>query len=271
MVFFDSVLDREEEVRNIVDHSNFESDGAEILGEDGNLESTNKEILGEGGNSVAVRSPNGYVLKGVDEDVEFLEERESELSQIQIVPDNEVVVVLYCEGKGEYFNSIVEAESGDNLERSGLVRMREANLTHKDAIKHFGFDEVIEKDFQMFSNLAREGILYEDFKPANIGYFRVSESESQGFEDMEPLPIDLYDSDSLTNEEFTIVDFHKIAQLYMTGNSDESGLTRAYEIDDEEACSHVIDALAENPAEIKNNRHYNVDDVLRNFYRDNLR
>jgi len=48
MVFFDSVLDREEEVRNIVDHSNFESDGAEILGEDGNLESTNKEILGEG-------------------------------------------------------------------------------------------------------------------------------------------------------------------------------------------------------------------------------
>lgn len=233
MGFPEEILEDEQRVRAEVDYSYFNS--------------PEKVLLGEGAHNSVLRSPHDYVLKNPDENPEFLREREKRMESVERVPWNEVIVV-----QGE-----------------GLVRMSESDLTHEEAVQSHGFSKVIEEDFQMFVDLAKDGVVFEDFKPANIGYFH--EGEISGFEDVEALPIDLYDCESMNTNELRLIDFQAIADVYMTGNSGSSGLTGSYDLNPEEAYKATIRAIADDPEEIIESDFYGVDDATREFYRNNLR
>ena len=178
-----------------------------------------------------------------------MRKREENLKSLTRIPWNEVIVV----------------------EGEGLVRMNEADLTHKEAVQNYGFPKVIEEDFQMFVELAKDGAVFEDFKPANIGYFHDKAEEIPGFDDVEALPIDLYDCDAINTEELRLIDFQAITDVYMTGNSSPSGLTGKYYLTPEEAYNATISAIADDPEEIIESDFYGIDDVTRKFYRNNLR
>ena len=235
MGFPENTLRDEERIRVEIDISNFDSkEGVQ---------------LGEGAHNKALRSPHRYVMKDPDEDPEFLRQRKSELENIDRVPWSEVIV------------------SDDR----SLVRMAEADLTHEEAVEKYGFQQVIQEDFQMFVELAEEGVVYEDFKPANIGYFQDGKENSPEFESVRASPIDLYDCESLKIEDPSLIHFQPITDVYMTGNSDFSGLTGRYDLNEEEAHEMTIRAIAEDPEDIIGSRFYDVDDATREFYHNNLR
>ena len=235
MGFPEEILEDEKRVRAEVDYSNFNS--------------PEQVLLGEGAHNTVLRSPHNYVLKNPDENTEFLRKREENLKSLTRIPWNEVIVV----------------------EGEGLVRMDEADLTHKEAVQNYGFPKVIEEDFQMFVELAKEGAVFEDFKPANIGYFHDKAEGIPGFDDVEALPIDLYDCDAVNTEELRLIDFQDITDVYMTGNSSSSGLTGNYDLTSGEAYEATISAIADDPEEIIESDFYGIDDVTRKFYRNNLR
>ena len=68
-----------------------------------------------------------------------------------------------------------------------------------------------------------------------------------------------------------LIDFQAIADVYMTGNSEHSGLTGNYDLNAAEAHEQVINAISEDPEEIISSDFYGIDDVTREFYRNNLR
>ena len=212
----------------------------------GNKESV---LLGQGAHSSAVRTSNGDVLKDADEDMSFLRERQQTLEQVDRTPQSEVVFV----------------------DEEFLIKMAEANMSHSEAVNQYGFEQVIEEDFQMFVEMAGDGAVFEDFKPANIGYFHDKAEGVPVFDDVEALPIDLYDCEAINTEELRLIDFQAITDVYMTGNSSYSGLTGSYDLTPEEAYEATIKAIADDPDEIIDSRFYDVDDATREFYRNNLR
>jgi len=137
-------------------------------------------------------------------------------------------------------------------------------------LRGFGLSKVIEEDFSMFVELAEDYIVYEDFKPANIGYFH-SCRDPQEFEDVEAMPIDLYDIESLDHGSVSLLDFQKIVDVYLSGNSDFSGLTGNYDVDAEKAEELIVGAISDNPEEINSSKFKGVEDATREFYRRNLR
>lgn len=184
--------------------------------------------LGEGANTSAHFSSRGYVVKPLkyDENAACPEDHLERVENLERFP----------------WAELEKLDFEDTFDHA-WVRMSPWDLSHGEAVKSYDVTDVIEEDLCLFTSLREHNITYNDFKPANIGYFWEDYHENST---LVAKAVDITDGARKPwEEEETLpwVDLSDILDVYIRGTPDEDGLVDRYPVQTQQAEEYVFDYL----------------------------
>lgn len=214
--------------------------------------------------NVVERSENNR-KKELKTGLENPELSEGAFKSVHVTPRNTVVKTVYTDQTPQEANTdnvdefpwaVLDVEDLSDIglsNESALIEMRRSDMSHEEAKDIMGVRNVIHSDLEMFFGLLEEGILYGDFKPANINYFRSGDQ-------WEPRPIDIFDPEAAEPYSSGYQEVVNALSTYIFGTDDYDGVTDMYDLAPSEAEVEILNYLGEDVSEYMEDGVYEFED-----------